>query len=109
MKILQQCIYFPPEVGGLESHAFYLCRDLVRLGHDVTMVTSQSKPGVPREENMDGVKVVRRWFPSRDPAGLDNAFELTAFHRQILFGNILQRIHHCVSGQEHLFGGHVLA
>ena len=69
MKILQQCIYFPPEVGGLESHAFYLCRDLVRLGHDVTMVTSHSKPAAPREEVLDGVKVIRRWFPSRNPAG----------------------------------------
>ena len=69
MKILQQCIYFPPEVGGLESHAFYLCRDLVRLGNDVTMVTSHSKPSAPREEVMDGVRVIRRWFPSKNPAG----------------------------------------
>lgn len=69
MKVLQQCIYFPPEVGGLESHAFYLCRELVRMGDDVTMVTSQSRPGLPRSEIMDGVKVVRRWMPSRTPAG----------------------------------------
>jgi len=69
MNILQQCIYFPPEVGGLESHAFYLCRDLVRLGHDVTMVTSRSKPEAPAREVMDGVNVVRTWMPSRTPAG----------------------------------------
>jgi glycosyltransferase involved in cell wall biosynthesis len=69
MKILQQCIYFPPEVGGLESHAFYLCRDLVRLGHEVTMVTSHSKKYAPREEILDGVRVIRRWLPSRNPAG----------------------------------------
>ena len=69
MKILQQCIYFPPEVGGLESHAFYLCRDLVRLGHDVTMVTSHSKKAAPREEVLDGVRVIRRWFPAKNPAG----------------------------------------
>lgn len=69
MNILQQCIYFPPEVGGLESHAFYLCRDLVRLGNQVTMVTSHSKPDSPREEVMDGVRVIRTWFPSKNPAG----------------------------------------
>ncbi len=69
MKILQQCIYFPPEVGGLESHVYYLCRELVRLGHDVTMVTSLSKPGSRRDEVVDGVQVVRRWFPARNPAG----------------------------------------
>ena len=69
MRILQQCIYFPPEVGGLESHAFYLCRELVRLGHEVTMVTSLSKPEAPAREVMDGVSVVRTWFPARNKAG----------------------------------------
>lgn len=69
MKILQQCIYFPPEVGGLESHVFYLCRDLVRLGHEVTMVTSRSQRGTERAEEMAGIHVIRTWFPSRNPAG----------------------------------------
>ncbi len=69
MRILQQCIYFPPEVGGLESHVYYLCRELARMGHDVTMVTSLSKPGSARYETVDGVEVVRRWFPSKTPAG----------------------------------------
>ncbi|HEX6558757.1 MAG TPA: glycosyltransferase family 4 protein [Longimicrobiales bacterium] len=69
MKILQQCIYFPPEVGGLESHAFYLCRDLVRLGNDVTMVTSRSRPDAAEREVMDGVNVIRTWMPSRTPTG----------------------------------------
>lgn len=69
MKVVQQCIYFPPEVGGLESHAYYLCRELVRLGNDVTMVTSRSKPGLPRAETMDGVHVVRTWFPARNTLG----------------------------------------
>ncbi|HSJ09103.1 MAG TPA: glycosyltransferase family 4 protein [Longimicrobiales bacterium] len=70
MRILQQCIYFPPEVGGLESHAYYLCRELVRRGHFVTMVTSLSRPGSPERENMSGVEVVRKWFPEkRTPAG----------------------------------------
>lgn len=69
MKVLQQCIYFPPEVGGLESHAWYLCRELVRMGDDVAMVTSLSQPGLPRSEVMEGVRVARRWMPSRTPAG----------------------------------------
>lgn len=69
MKILQQCIYFPPEVGGLESHVFYLCRDLARFGHDVTMVTSHSMKSAPREETVDGVRVIRRWFPGKSPLG----------------------------------------
>lgn len=69
MKILQQCIYFPPEVGGLESHTYYLCRDLVRLGHSVTMITSRSMAQAPAREVMDGVQVIRTWFPGKSPAG----------------------------------------
>jgi glycosyltransferase involved in cell wall biosynthesis len=70
VRILQQCIYFPPEVGGLESHAYYLCRELVRLGHQVTMVTSLSQPGLRARDNIGGVEVVRKWFPrKRTPAG----------------------------------------
>jgi glycosyltransferase involved in cell wall biosynthesis len=56
-------------VGGLESHAFYLCRELVRFGHEVTMVTSRSKPEAPAAQTMDGVRVVRTWFPSRNTIG----------------------------------------
>jgi glycosyltransferase involved in cell wall biosynthesis len=69
VKILQQCIYFPPEVGGLESHAYYLCKELVRLGDQVTMVTSRSKPESPARELMDGVQVVRTWFPKKTTVG----------------------------------------
>jgi glycosyltransferase involved in cell wall biosynthesis len=70
VRILQQCIYFPPEVGGLESHAYYLCRELVRMGHHVTMVTSLSQPGLRAHDNIGGVEVVRKWFPQRrTPAG----------------------------------------
>jgi glycosyltransferase involved in cell wall biosynthesis len=70
VRILQQCIYFPPEVGGLESHAYYLCRELVRQGHHVTMVTSRSQPGMPARETMEGIEVIRTWFPRRrSPSG----------------------------------------
>ncbi len=63
------CIYFPPEVGGLESHVYYLCRGLVERGHDVTVVTSRSVPGTPEREVVDGIAVRRTWFPGRNPAG----------------------------------------
>ena len=39
MNILMHCVYFPPEVGGLESHVYYLCRALAERGHQVDMVT----------------------------------------------------------------------
>lgn len=69
MRILIHCVYFPPEVGGLESHVHYLCRGLVERGHTVTVVTSLSQPGLPREERVHGIRVLRTPLPSRTPAG----------------------------------------
>jgi len=63
------CVYFPPEVGGLESHVFYLCRGLVARGHEVSVVTSHSHPSLPRHEVMDGVRVWRTWMPARNTPG----------------------------------------
>lgn len=69
VRILLQCIYFPPEVGGLESYVYDLGRGLVTAGHEVTMVSSRSLPRASRRERMAGVDVVRTWFPGRNPAG----------------------------------------
>ncbi len=69
MRILLHCIYYPPEVGGLESHVHQLARGLVQRGHEVRVVTSLSLPGTPRDEEMEGVEVHRSWFPMRNPLG----------------------------------------
>lgn len=69
MRILFHCVYFPPEVGGLESHVYYLARGLASMGHEVSVVTSRSLPGLPREEEMEGIRVLRSWFPARNPLG----------------------------------------
>jgi glycosyltransferase involved in cell wall biosynthesis len=62
-------VYFPPEVGGMESHIYYLCRALVAKGQEVDVVTGSSLPGLPEREVMDGVRVWRTWFPARNPPG----------------------------------------
>jgi glycosyltransferase involved in cell wall biosynthesis len=69
MKILQHCVYYPPEVGGLESHVAALSEGLVALGHEVRVVTSRSKPDLPPREVRNGVEIHRTWFPARNPAG----------------------------------------
>ena len=63
------CLYFPPEVGGLESHVYYLCRGLVRRGCRVSVVTSRSKPGLAAHDVIDGIDVWRTWLPARNPVG----------------------------------------
>ena len=69
LSILMHCVYFPPEVGGLESHVFDLCRALAQKGHRGAMVTSLSKPGLARHEVMDGIDVWRTWLPTRNTLG----------------------------------------
>lgn len=69
MRIVVHCVYFPPEVGGLESHVHYLCKGLVARGHDVAVVTSLSQPGLAPHEVMDGIRVYRTPLRSRTPLG----------------------------------------
>ena len=69
MKIVMHCVYFPPEVGGLESHVHYLCRGLVDRGHDVTVITSLSRPDLRTHEVIDGIDVHRTPLPRRTPWG----------------------------------------
>ena len=69
MRILLHCVYYPPEVGGLESHVAALAEGLVARGHEVRVITSRSQPGIPGHETRNGVEVRRTWFPSRSPVG----------------------------------------
>ena len=59
MKILEVLTYYRPWVSGLTIYVERLSRALVEQGHDVTVLTSQYDPELPRYAVMDGVKVVR--------------------------------------------------
>lgn len=59
MKILEVLTYYRPHVSGLTIYVERLSRALVEQGHEVTVLTSQYDPNLPREEVIDGVRVVR--------------------------------------------------
>ena len=59
MKILEVLTYYRPWVSGLTIYVERLSKALVEQGHDVTVLTSQYDPELPRFDVIDGVKVVR--------------------------------------------------
>ena len=59
MKILEVLTYYRPWVSGLTIYVERLSRALAAQGHDVTVLTSQYDPALPRYDVMDGVKIVR--------------------------------------------------
>lgn len=59
MKILAALTYYRPHTSGLTIYAERLARALARRGHEVTVLTMQYDPALPREETADGVRVVR--------------------------------------------------
>jgi glycosyltransferase involved in cell wall biosynthesis len=69
MRILMPTIYFPPRVGGIENHVYYLARELVRRGHEVDIVTTRTEPASPKSEMMDGIRVERIHSFGKHPVG----------------------------------------
>jgi glycosyltransferase involved in cell wall biosynthesis len=59
MKILTVLTYYRPHTSGLTIYAERLVRAFVRRGHQVTVLTTQYDKSLPREETLDGVRVLR--------------------------------------------------
>lgn len=59
MRILTVLTYYRPHTSGLTIYVERLARSLVRRGHQVTVLTSQFDKSCPREETVDGVRIVR--------------------------------------------------
>ncbi len=76
MKIFYISQYFPPEVGATQTRAIEMATNLVKQGHDVTVLTefpNHPKGIIPKayrwklveRENLNGIKVVRTWVFTR--------------------------------------------
>lgn len=59
MKILVALTYYKPYVSGLTIYAARVAEAWARAGHAVTVLTSQHHKALPREEVLNGVRVVR--------------------------------------------------
>ena len=58
MHVVQLTDFYRPTIGGLERHVETLSRELIRLGHTVTVVTLQTGDQ-PEQETLDLVRVIR--------------------------------------------------
>ncbi len=59
MRILTVLTYYRPHTSGLTIYAERLARALAHRGHQVTVMTTQYDEALPRDEQMDGVRVIR--------------------------------------------------
>ena len=59
MKILVALTYYTPYVSGLTIYADRIARAWVKEGHEVVVLTSQHAPELPKEEMIEGVRVIR--------------------------------------------------
>lgn len=59
MKILTVLTYYRPHTSGLTIYAERLARAFAKRGHEVTVMTTQYDDSLPREETLDGVKIIR--------------------------------------------------
>jgi glycosyltransferase involved in cell wall biosynthesis len=64
LKILICLLYYVPHRTGLTIHVQRVAEELVRRGHEVTVLTARYHPSLPRDATMhNGVRVVRLWTP----------------------------------------------
>ncbi len=59
MRVLIALTYYRPHYSGLTIYTERLAKALAARGHQVTVLTSQFDKKLPREEIVDGVRVVR--------------------------------------------------
>jgi len=59
MKILQTPVRFYPYIGGVENYVFDLSKELVKLGHNVTVVCANEPKSEQNKSAVEGISVKR--------------------------------------------------
>jgi len=67
MKIAQVCPRYYPYIGGVEYVVKSIAERLAKLGHEVIVFAGETDANKPREEFINGVRVVR--WPTWSPGG----------------------------------------
>ncbi|MFH5801821.1 glycosyltransferase family 4 protein [Haladaptatus sp. CMAA 1911] len=59
MHVVQTPCRFHPDIGGVESYVRDISKEMVRKGHDVTVVCTRNSPRLPRSTTIDGIRIER--------------------------------------------------
>jgi len=70
LKILAALQYYLPHRTGVPIHLQRVAEALVRRGHTVTILTARHHIDLPRDETINGVRLVRLWAPLRVSRGM---------------------------------------
>ena len=102
MRFLILSQYFPPEIGGPQTRLAAMARELVRLGHDVEVVTAL--PNYPtgrvfpafrrtfyRHERWEEISVHRVWLYAAIGRGLKRMWNYLSFALSSFFGLLRSR------------------
>ncbi len=83
LHVLMISPQFRPMVGGYEHAAERLALELSRRGHEVTVATERRDPAWPREERLEGVRILR--LPSSNRRGIQTLIGILALSTYLLF------------------------
>jgi glycosyltransferase involved in cell wall biosynthesis len=70
LKILVALQYYLPHRTGPPLHVQRVAEALVQRGHSVTILTARHSIDLPRDETINGVRIVRLWAPLRVSRGM---------------------------------------
>ena len=104
MRVLYLSQYFPPEVGATQTRAYEMARNLVRLGHQVTMIAEipnhptgiippEYRGKLVERVDLDGIDVIRIWVKTSPTKNTSTrmAFYLSYMFNAVLAGLLLAR------------------
>jgi colanic acid biosynthesis glycosyl transferase WcaI len=102
MRFLLLTQYFPPEIGGAQTRLFSFATELLRLGHEVEVVTAMPNyprgeffPGYERafyrREVSEGLTIHRVWLYPAIGGGLKRMLNYASFTLTSLYGLLRAR------------------
>lgn len=76
LKILICILYYFPHRTGMQLYIQHIGEELIRRGHEVTILTAKHRPELADEEVINGVRVVRLWAP---PVAISRGMVMPAY------------------------------